>query len=149
MWVMPPQGVLSFMTTATHSSTGKTAIVGGGVIGLAIGWRLAAAGGRVEIFERGDAGRGASWAAAGMLAAGSEVEPGESALFALGRHSQQLWPAFANSLARASGIDVHLRTEGTLSAALTQDDLARLEQIYALQRRVGVECRRLTRAEAL
>src|SRR6202000_786575 len=43
-WVMPPQGVLSFMTTDTHSSPGKTAIVGGGVIGLAIGWRPAAGG---------------------------------------------------------------------------------------------------------
>ena len=137
------------MTTATHSSTGKTAILGGGVIGLAIGWRLAAAGQRVEIFERGTAGRGASWAAAGMLAAGSEVEPGEQGLFPLLRHSQALWPAFAAELARASGIDVELKTEGTISVALSQDDLGHLRQTFALQQRLGVESRWLTRAEAL
>jgi glycine oxidase len=137
------------MTTATHSSTGKTAIVGGGVIGLAIGWRLAAAGCKVEIFERGAAGQGASWAAAGMLAAGSEVEPGEQALFPLLRHSQSLWPAFAAELAEASGIDVELRTEGTISVALTQDDLGHLRQTFALQQQLGVTSRWLTRAEAL
>ena len=82
------------------------AIIGGGVIGLAIGWRLAQAGCPVTVYERGEPGRGASWAAAGMLAAGSEVEPGEQALFPLLLHSQSLWPAFAAELAEASGIDV-------------------------------------------
>jgi glycine oxidase len=128
---------------------GKIAIVGGGVIGLSIGWRLAAAGCVVEIFERGTAGRGASWAAAGMLAAGSEVEPGESALFALSRRSQSLWPAFAAELGEASGIDVELRSEGTLSVALSQDELARLRQTFALQQRLGVDSGWLSRAEAL
>src|SRR5580693_8698404 len=112
---MPPQGELSFMNANPHPSTGKTAIVGGGVIGLAIGWRLAAAGRKVELFERGTAGHGASWAAAGMLAAGSEVEPGERTLFGLLKHSQSLWAAFAAELAEASGIDVELKTEGTIS----------------------------------
>ena len=44
---------------------------------------LAAAGCPVTVFERGEAGRGASWAAAGMLAAGLEAEPGEERLLAL------------------------------------------------------------------
>jgi glycine oxidase len=137
------------MTANPHPSTGKTAIVGGGVIGLAIGWRLATAGRKVEIFERGTAGHGASWAAAGMLAAGSEVEPGERMLFGLLKHSQSLWPAFAAELAEASGIDVELKTEGTISVALSQDDLGRLRQTYALQQQLGVESRWLSRIEAL
>ncbi|MDE0014855.1 MAG: FAD-dependent oxidoreductase, partial [Candidatus Poribacteria bacterium] len=45
----------------------KVLIIGGGVIGLGIGWQLAKAGATVTIHERGQAGRGASWAAAGML----------------------------------------------------------------------------------
>ncbi|MBO0711993.1 MAG: glycine oxidase ThiO, partial [Acetobacteraceae bacterium] len=45
-------------------------MVGAGAIGLAIGWRLAQGGCRVTAFDCGAAGRGASWAAAGMLAAG-------------------------------------------------------------------------------
>jgi glycine oxidase len=135
---------------ATGQRSSRTiAIVGGGVIGLAIGWRLAAAGCRVAIFERGAAGRGASWAAAGMLAAGSEVEPGESTLFGLLKHSQALWPAFAAELAEASGIDVEPRTEGTISIAASQDELSRLRQIFALQQRLGVNSRWLSRAELL
>ncbi len=125
------------------------AIIGGGVIGLSIGWRLADAGVAVTIFERGAAGRGASWAAAGMLAAGSEVEPGEAALFELLTASQAMWLGFARELAGASGVDVRLRTEGTLSIALSQDDLARLRQTHALQQRMGVRSRWLGRAEAL
>ena len=46
----------------------KIVIIGGGVIGLGIGWQLAKAGvSAVTIYERGQAGRGASWAAGGML----------------------------------------------------------------------------------
>ena len=42
----------------------KILIVGAGVAGLAVGWRLAKAGIAVEILERGLAGRGATWASA-------------------------------------------------------------------------------------
>ncbi len=127
----------------------KIAIIGGGVIGLSIGWRLAAAGCAVTIFERRATGRGASWAAAGMLAAGSEVEPGEGALFGLLKRSQSLWPGFAAELAEESGIDVELRTEGTISIALSQDELGRLRQIFVLQQKLGITSMWLSRAEAL
>ena len=70
----------------------SVAVIGGGVIGLAIGWRLASAGCAVDVFDRGEAGRGASWAAAGMLAAGLETEPGGEELLDFTRHSQALWP---------------------------------------------------------
>jgi glycine oxidase len=76
----------------------EVAIIGAGVIGLAIAWRLAARGTSVRVFDRGAAGAGASHAAAGMLAACAEAEPGEEALVALGRESQARWPAFAAEL---------------------------------------------------
>jgi len=96
-----------------------------GVVGLGISWRLA---GRASVagFDRGKAGAGASHAAAGMLAACCEAEPGEEALVALGRQSQACWPGFAEELARTSGVDVELRTEGTLVLALTADDQGEL-----------------------
>ena len=47
----------------------KVAIVGGGVVGLGIAWRLAARGAFVQVFDRGATGAGATHAAAGMLAA--------------------------------------------------------------------------------
>jgi glycine oxidase len=112
-------------------------IIGAGVIGLGIAWRLA---GRaaVTVFDRGKAGAGASHAAAGMLAACCEAEPGEETLVMLGRESQKRWPAFAQELERASGIDVELRDEGTLVLALTADDQATIAHHLEFQRRLDL-----------
>jgi glycine oxidase len=116
----------------------SVAIIGAGVVGLGIAWRLAARGVKVSVFDRGAAGSGATHAAAGMLAACAEAEPGEEALVALGRDSQARWPAFAEELKAASGIDVELRTEGTLVLALTADDQARLHHHLEFQRRLDL-----------
>src|SRR5271167_2788089 len=105
------------MSKTDHSNRRPTvAIIGAGIVGLGIAWRLA---GRaaVTVFDRGKAGSGASHAAGGMLAACCEAEPGEEALIALGRESQARWPAFADELAQVSGVDVDLRREGTLVLA--------------------------------
>jgi glycine oxidase len=116
----------------------KVAVIGAGVVGLGIAWRLAARGADVSVFDRGAAGAGATHAAAGMLAACAEAEPGEEALVALGRESQARWPAFAAELEKASGIDVELRTEGTLVVALTADDQARLAHHLVFQQQLGL-----------
>jgi glycine oxidase len=125
----------------------RVAIIGGGVIGLAIAWRLAAQGAAVTILERDAAGSGASHAAAGMLAACVESEPGEEALTALGRESQARWPAFAAELQCASGVDVELRCEGTLVVALTPDDQARLSHQLVFQHRLGLPLQWISAAE--
>jgi glycine oxidase len=130
------------------SAREPVAIIGGGIIGLTLGWRLAEAGMRAVVFERGEAGQGASHAAAGMLAPGVETEPGEDPLVALGRESLALWPGFAAELAEKSGIEVGLRTEGTIEIALTRDDAARLARRVAFQRSRGIELQWLSPAEA-
>jgi len=124
----------------------RVAIIGAGVIGLAIGWRLS---GRadVSIFDRGKAGMGASHAAAGMLAACCEAEPGEEALVALGRESQARWPGFAEEIKRASGIDVELRSEGTLVLALTADDQAEIAHRLEFQRQLALPLEWLSAAD--
>ena len=106
--------------------------------GLGIGWRLAQAGCRVDIFDRGMIGRGASHAAAGMLAAGVETEPGELDLLQLNLRSQQAWPAFAAELELASGQDIGYRDDGTLVVALTRDDERHLRFIHDYHRRAGI-----------
>jgi glycine oxidase len=116
----------------------SVAIIGAGVIGLGIAWRLAARGLSVTVFDKAAAGSGASHAAAGMLAACCEAEPGEEALVTLGRESQARWPAFAAELQQASGIDVELRPEGTLVVALTADDQARLNHQLVFQQKLGL-----------
>jgi glycine oxidase len=125
----------------------SVAVIGAGVIGLGIAWRLAAQGASVQVFDKGVAGAGASHAAAGMLAACSEAEPGEEALVALGRESQARWPAFAANLKQASGIDVELRTEGTLVVALTADDQARLNHHLVFQHQLGLPLHWISAAE--
>jgi glycine oxidase len=101
----------------------------------------------VEVFDRGAAGAAATHAAAGMLAACAEAEPGEEALIALGRESQSRWPSFAAELERSSGIDVELRTEGTLVVALTADDQARLHHHFVFQHKIGLPLHWITAAE--
>jgi glycine oxidase len=126
--------------TKTNPHIGKrprVAIIGAGVVGLGIAWRLASRA-DVSVFDRGKAGSGASHAAAGMLAACCEAEPGEEALGALGRDSQARWPGFAEELQRASGIDVDLRREGTVVLALTADDQATLAHQLEFQKKLGL-----------
>jgi glycine oxidase len=139
------------MPDHTHSFAGakpSVAIVGGGVIGLSVGWRLARAGCAVDLYERDRAGHGASWAAAGMLAAGVETEPGEQLLLALNLASQALWPGFAAEIEAASGQPVGYRSEGTLRVALNRDDAEVLKSILAFQQPLGIALDWLSGAEA-
>lgn len=129
------------------SARPRVAVVGAGVMGLAIAWRLADAGCAVDVFDQGMSGHGASYAAAGMLAACAEAEPGEDHLLGLNRASQALWPAFAAELERAAGFSVDLRPEGTIVLALTADDAARLRHLIAFQQGLGLPVEWLNGAE--
>lgn len=135
-------------SNTSGSTHPRVAIVGAGVCGLGIGWRLAEAGCHVDVFERGAAGRGATWAAGGMLAAGLEAEPGEERLYELTRLAQEQWPGFARELEAAAGIDVEYRAEGTLVVALTHDDVEQMRFNYEFQANLGVELEWLTGVEA-
>lgn len=68
---------------------GSLAVIGGGVIGLAVARRAAQAGWSVRVHRSGE--RGASWVAGGMLAPHSEGWPGEERLLRLGLESLRLW----------------------------------------------------------
>lgn len=123
-------------------------VIGAGVIGLSIAWRLAQRGVAVTVFDRGTAGSGASHAAAGMLAVCAEAEPGEENLVALGRRSQALWPEFAAEIETLTGHSVDLRREGTLIVALTADDQARLQHHLAFQHSLGLPVEWISAREA-
>ena len=87
-------------------------IVGGGVIGLSLAIALRKRGARVLVVERGEPGREASHAAAGMLADCTIETP--AALQPLATASARMYPEFAHELQDESGIEVDLRDQGTL-----------------------------------
>lgn len=139
---------MSISLSKLNASEPTVAIIGAGVSGLSIGWRLAQAGAQVEIFERSDPGRGASWAAAGMLAARSEAEPGEETLLQLNLKSQKMWPSFKDEVEAAAHMPIDYRDEGTLTVALDQDDAEALLFNYKFQSKLGLEVEWLSGREA-
>ena len=84
------------------------AIIGGGVIGCSIAWRLAQAGMQVAVLERGEVGREASYAAGGMLAPLAEADAADD-FFHLAVASRAMYTDFARELKEASGIDIQSR----------------------------------------
>lgn len=102
----------------------RVAVIGGGVIGLSVAWRAAAAGHDVTVVDPAP-GRGASWVAGGMLAPVTEAWPGEEAGLHLGEESLRRWPSFAAELT-ADGGDPGLSMAGTVVAALDRGDADQL-----------------------
>jgi len=121
-------------------------VVGGGVIGLSIAWRAAAGGMAVTVVDP-DPGRGASWAAAGMLAPVGEAHFGEEALTALNVEAAQAWPGFARALEAASGQEVGYQATGTLLVALDPSDLASTDDVLRFHLEHGRSARRLSTRE--
>jgi glycine oxidase len=121
-------------------------VVGGGVIGLAIAWRAAQAGMTVTVVDERP-GRGASWAAAGMLAPVTEVHYGERPLLGLNLAAAGRWPSFAAEVEEASGRPVGYTPVGTLTVARDADDNAALEDLYQFQLRCGLAVERLRSRE--
>jgi glycine oxidase len=87
-------------------------IVGGGIIGLSLSIALRKRDAKVLVVERGEPGREASHAAAGMLSDCALEMP--AALQPLAQASAQMYPEFVHELQDESGMNVDLRDQGTL-----------------------------------
>ena len=120
-----------------RSGAPDVAIVGAGVVGLAIAYRCAQRGLNTVVLERDRAGAGASSAAAGMLAPVSEAEVGHGELLGEGLEAAEAWPAFAAEL----GVELH--TAGTLIVARDRDEAEALERERAFRERLGLRVERL------
>ena len=124
-------------------------VIGGGVIGLAVGWRAAQRGLRVTVLERALTGHGTSHYAAGMLAPVAEVAPGEEALLEFGQRSARAYPEFVRELVAAAGVpSVGYESCGTLLVARDGDEAEALEREYELRRGLGLRVERLRASEA-
>jgi glycine oxidase len=94
------------------TKTWDVIIVGAGIIGLSLAIELRKHGMRVLIVERGEPGREASYAAAGMLAASGEEFP--APLRGLAEESARMYPEFVHELEDESGIKTDFRDQGTI-----------------------------------
>jgi glycine oxidase len=134
---------------AKHSSTFDVAVIGGGVIGLAVAWRAAQRGLDVVVLERAHRpGRGTSHIAAGMLAPVSEALVTEQPLLRLGLASAALYPGFVAELEEASGRDPGYLRCGTLLVARDRDEVEELGRELAVRARLGLAVERLRASEA-
>jgi glycine oxidase len=126
----------------------RIVIVGGGIIGLSLGWQLLRRGRGVTIYDRGDAGREASWVAGGMLAPHSEVGFEEEDFLRVGAKSLEMFPRFIDELEEDTGRRVALDPHGTLIVAFNRDDMERIRRLYEWRQHLGLPVEWMLGSEA-
>jgi glycine oxidase len=129
------------------SQSGDVVIIGAGLIGLSLAFELAGRGATVRIFDRGEPGKAASWAGAGMLAPYTE-EIDDEPLRQLCERSLAMYPAFTEIVRQESGVDPQLRLDGILSVAYG-DGLSSLRERAARLHEHGIAADTLDRMQTL
>jgi len=124
----------------------KVIVVGAGIIGSSIAWRLAEKGYYVVLADAGKLGGEASSAAAGMLTVGAEFPAGDP-LGAMALTSLALYPQFVSQLEAASGVKIEYNRCGGLQLATTEEEWNELRQQATSQRANGIPSRELTALE--
>jgi len=121
-------------------------VVGGGLMGCSIAYRLAKDGASVLVLERSIPGAEASSAAAGIL--GPTVESfGDALALQLGRRSRELHAELADELDELFGVDVGFRRCGVVKVAFDDEELAELDQQASSLEVHGVRCDRWSRKD--
>ena len=108
------------ITSPTPPTTADVVVIGGGLMGRAAAWRLAAGGLDVAVVA-GEPTAAASQVAAGMLAPVTETTFTEELLLGLNLASMQRYPDFAAEVSEASGRPSGFREGPTISVAANAD----------------------------
>ncbi|MEX2175462.1 MAG: glycine oxidase ThiO [Pirellulaceae bacterium] len=122
-------------------------IIGGGVIGLSLAWDLAQHGRSVRVIDRGQPGREASWAGAGILPPANLLRPALHPYDHLCGLSSRLHDEWAPRLQSLTGIDTGYRRCGGIYLARTAGEAAALAAWAAEQQSLGIAVERLERAD--
>jgi len=123
-------------------------VVGGGIVGAAIAYRLAKDGLAVTLLEKGEIGREASWAAGGMLTPVHLAEyPGP--LAGICAASLALYEPLCREISELSPVDPEYRVTGLLLLVTSEAGARDAAMLEAWKRERGQPCRRLSREEAL
>ncbi|CAN5516230.1 FAD-binding oxidoreductase [soil metagenome] len=120
-------------------------VVGGGVVGCSIAFRLAEAGRSVLLLEQRGLASGASGRNGGMTGAGSAMySDADRAVYALTTANLDL----LKSLPEELGIDFDLTLPGTIDVATTEAMYEHLSASVESQRAAGIDVQMLDRQEA-
>ncbi len=118
----------------------KVAVVGAGIVGATIAFRLAARGAEVTVLDKGHPGSGATGHSFAWINATAKKP---HSYHELNRRSMGLWDRLVRDLAA----DVGLRWGGQLEWAATSEDASMLEANAAQLQEWGYPCRLLTERE--
>jgi glycine/D-amino acid oxidase-like deaminating enzyme len=118
----------------------KVAVVGAGIVGATIAFRLAARGAEVTVFDKGRPGSGATGHSFAWINATAKTP---HSYHELNRRSMGLWDRLVRDLAT----DVGLRWGGQLEWTATKEAATTLEAGAAQLQRWGYPCRLLTERE--
>ncbi|TWT42142.1 Hydrogen cyanide synthase subunit HcnC precursor [Phycisphaerae bacterium RAS1] len=139
--------------TATNSAN-DALIIGGGVIGCSIAFRLARAGAHVVLIERARCGEESSWAGAGIVDPGSLVRGDPMA--ELRRMSVARFAGFVDEVRAAGGVDPEYIACGKLDLILDDNqeasakrELAAQDEQPAAARGLAPRLKRLTTEQSL
>lgn len=107
----------------------QIAIVGAGIAGRMLAWRLKTLGHDITVFDKEDRSSqvACSYAAAGILSPLAELEMAERDIFELGNKSLELYPKWLKELSS----EVFFKQEGSVVTAHSQDRVE-LEHFYNL-----------------
>ncbi len=122
----------------------QCAVIGGGVIGLTLAFRLAQRGFDVAIFDKGQVGLEASWAGAGILPPINQRDP-IHALDRLKQLSHRLHPELSNELFELTGVDNEFQPCGGIHLASTMGESAALYGSCELWTREKIQFEKLDR----
>lgn len=115
-------GAAACVPSASPLPDFDVAVVGGGLVGIAIAWGLTRAGLRVTVLDEGDRAHRASRGNFALVwVQGKGYGQPDYARWT--RRSAHLWPALAEELRGESGIDVGFRQPGGLNPALCEAEL--------------------------
>jgi len=117
--------------------TYDVAVIGGGMVGTAIGYGCASRGAHTALLDQGDLSLRAARANAGLIYSQGKGE-GLPAYAAWTRRSVRLWSDFAELMASAAGRSIGFRRRGVISYCLGEDELqARRDLIHRMHNQHG------------
>ena len=122
-------------------------MVGAGIIGLTSAFRLARAGHPVTLLDPSPA-RGATWAAAGMIAPSAEIAPGEEANYHLQLGALASWRELAAELKDVTGEELDIVERGTLLVGWDASDRRLIDQYAQVAHSFGATLEPLERAQS-